>query len=218
MNITTISAMGVNCYLIQKGADYFLVDTGFRFSRKEIEKKIVAAGCKPGQLKSILLTHADGDHTGNAVYFKQKYQSQIALHSEERESAATGNLLDSRSHTSRTLRWILGMLLPVVGLSRSDRFVPDIELMDGADLSNFGIDAHVYWLPGHTNGSVVFLTTDGSLFCGDLLTNLDRPGLNTNLDDAQAGQKSYKQLAKLPITMIYPGHGTPFPVEQLQLE
>jgi hydroxyacylglutathione hydrolase len=216
MKINTISAMGVNCYLVQNGEQYFLVDTGFRFSRKKIEAKMIAAGCKPGQLKLILLTHADGDHAGNAVYFKQKYGAQIAMHPAENKAAASGNLLKSRSHTSPTLRWILTALLPIVGLSKADRFSSDIELADDRDLSYLGLDVRVYWLPGHSSGSIAFLLSDGSLFCGDLLTNLDQPGLNSNLDDVQAGKLSLKRLLKIPGQMIFPGHGTPFPVELLQ--
>jgi hydroxyacylglutathione hydrolase len=216
MNITTISAMGVNCFLIQIDADYFLVDTGFRFSRKHIEAKLVAAGCKPGRLKMILLTHADGDHAGNAAYLKKKFNSQIAMHPAENEAAASGNLLKSRSHTSRKLRWILSALLPIVGIPKLDRFVPDIEINESMNLPGLGLDARVYWMPGHSNGSVAFLLSDGSVFCGDLLTNLDQPGLNSNLDDESAGQQSYKKLLRLPAQMIFPGHGSPFPVELLQ--
>jgi glyoxylase-like metal-dependent hydrolase (beta-lactamase superfamily II) len=217
MNISTIQSMGVNCYLIQNQSGFFLVDTGFRFRRKEIESKLIASGCEPGQLKLILLTHADGDHAGNAVYFKNKFKTQVALHPLETEAASSGDLLRSRSNTRFAARTILKLLLPIVGIPREDRFSPDVELSDGFDLNEFGLDARVDWVPGHSAGSVSILTVDGNLFCGDLLTNVDRPGLNSNMDDLAAGKASMAKILRQPARMVFPGHGSPFSIDLLTI-
>ena len=63
-------------------------------------------------------------------------------------------------------------------LRRSDSFAvfePDLLVEDGFDLSEYGVDARVLHLPGHSKGSIGVLTADGALFCGDLLYNWRRP-------------------------------------------
>jgi glyoxylase-like metal-dependent hydrolase (beta-lactamase superfamily II) len=58
----------VNCYLIKTGLGYILIDTGNSNKQAELEKELEGVGCKPGNLKLIILTHGDFDHIGNAVH------------------------------------------------------------------------------------------------------------------------------------------------------
>jgi len=60
--IKTINFGGVNCYLVKTGDGFILIDTGVPSKRVDIEKELVRAGCKPGDLKLIVLTHGDFDH------------------------------------------------------------------------------------------------------------------------------------------------------------
>ena len=77
MNSNTITYRGVNCYLIKTKTGYVLVDTGYSNHRKSIESALESAGVQPRNLSLILLTHGDFDHTGNAKYLREKYQSKI---------------------------------------------------------------------------------------------------------------------------------------------
>jgi hydroxyacylglutathione hydrolase len=70
----------VNCYLVKNGADFILIDTGPSNKRVELEKELENAGCKPGNLKLIVITHGDFDHTGNAAYLREKFHTKIAMH------------------------------------------------------------------------------------------------------------------------------------------
>jgi len=63
---------GVNCYLIETDTGYILIDTGGSNKRTDLEKELESAGCQPGNLKLIVLTHGDFDHTGNAAYLRKK--------------------------------------------------------------------------------------------------------------------------------------------------
>src|SRR5512139_3425317 len=63
----------VNCYLITTGTGYLLIDTGSSNQRAELEQALESAGCSPGDLKLIVLTHGDFDHTGNAVHLREKF-------------------------------------------------------------------------------------------------------------------------------------------------
>jgi glyoxylase-like metal-dependent hydrolase (beta-lactamase superfamily II) len=81
--IINAGSMGVNCYLIKADDCYILIDTGFSFRRRAIQREIENAGCEPGNLKLIIITHGDSDHTGNAVYLRDRYGVKIAMHRAE---------------------------------------------------------------------------------------------------------------------------------------
>ena len=55
----------VNCYIVAAEGGFVVIDTGASNRRKEVERELENAGCKPGGLKLIILTHGDFDHTGN---------------------------------------------------------------------------------------------------------------------------------------------------------
>ena len=213
--------MGVNSYLVRNGQSYVLIDTGFSFRRRAIDRELEKAGCKPGSLGLIIITHADTDHTGNAVYFRDKYGAKIAMHRAESTATEKGNLRFNRKLNKRSTRIMARLVfnLPYAGLSKSDRFIPDLYIEDGYDFSEYGFDARALHLPGHSVGSIGVLTTDGELFCGDLLkTSRGKPGRNSLIDDLAEMNASIERLRGLNIRKVYPGHGRPFTMEELVQE
>lgn len=52
----------VNCYLIKTKTGYILIDTGCSKQRTYLDSQLGSAGCKPGTLNLIVLTHGDFDH------------------------------------------------------------------------------------------------------------------------------------------------------------
>ena len=69
---------------------------------------------------------------------------------------------------------IVRIMLPLIGMSRYDSFIPDIILEEGHDLSEHGLDTRVVHLPGHSKGSIGVLTAGGDLFHGDPLVHAAR--------------------------------------------
>jgi hydroxyacylglutathione hydrolase len=63
--------------------------------------------------------------------------------------------------------------------SKSHRFRPDFYVEEGDDFSEYGFDAQVLLIRGHSKGSIGILTAGGDLFCGDLLENLKKPATNS---------------------------------------
>ncbi len=51
----------VNCYLIRDSAGHALIDTGGSNARRELQRELANAGCTPGSLKLVILTHGDFD-------------------------------------------------------------------------------------------------------------------------------------------------------------
>jgi len=196
----------VNCYLIHTQDGFILVDTGLPAGRKQLEDQLGQAGCQPGSLRLILLTHGDFDHMGSAAYLRQKFGAKIAMHPDDWGMAERADMFWNRGKDNRLLR---GLIPALFGFRKGDRFTPDLALQDGQDLSAYGWDARVVALPGHSKGSVGFLTREGDLICGDLWMN-DKTDPYPGYGDPAAFIPSFDKVKSLDVRMIYPGHGKPF--------
>lgn len=203
----------VNCYLLQKDTDYILIDTGGSNKRTEIEEALLCAGCKPGNLRLIILTHGDFDHTGNAAYLRNKFDTKIAMHHDDSGMLERGDMFFNRKKPNILIRIMLPILPIIFGFGKSERCKPDLYLEDGYDLSKYGFDAKVVEIPGHSKGSIGILTANGDFFCGDLLENIDKPTFSSIIDDLTAANTSVEKLKSLKINTLYPGHGKPFAME-----
>lgn len=203
----------VNCYLIKTDSGYLLIDTGGSNKRIELETELANAGCKPGQLNLIVITHGDFDHTGNAAYLRQAFNTKIAMHRDDAGMAERGDMLSNRKKPNILGKMMFALIPLLFGFGKSSRFTPDVFLQDGDDLSKHGFNAQVLSLPGHSQGSIGILTAGGDLFCGDLLDNTASPALSSMMDDPAAGNASIDKLSGWKINTAYPGHGQPFPME-----
>jgi hydroxyacylglutathione hydrolase len=214
VEIKTLTFGGVNCYLLSIHSGFLLIDTGFSKNRVDVEKGLESAGCKPGSLRLIVLTHGDFDHSGNAAYLRGKYGVEVAMHRLDEGMVEHGDLFYNRN--ANFFMRVMGKLLLFFlrgGLKKSDRFTPDMYVDEGEGLSDFGFDAKVIHIPGHSAGSIGVLTDAGDLFCGDLLENTKEPAKNSLIADKKAFETSVERLKQLIIGMVYPGHGEPFQME-----
>jgi hydroxyacylglutathione hydrolase len=212
--IRAINLGGVNCYLVKTGADFILIDTGYSNKCAVLEKEMEKAGCRPGNLKLIVLTHGDSDHAGNGAYLHEKYGAPIAMHPADWGMVERGDMGWNRKpkpdKISLVFRILGFLIMTFKNASQFDLFKPDLAVDDGFDLAEYGAAAKVLHIPGHSKGSIGVLTAGGDLFCGDLLYNM--PGFFV-ADDAAAYNASLKKLSGLDIKTVYPGHGKPFLLE-----
>jgi hydroxyacylglutathione hydrolase len=197
----------VNCYIVETGSGFVLIDTGASNKRKALEKELENAGCKPGNLKLIVLTHGDFDHTGNAAYLRRKFGAKIAMHRDDAGMLERGDIFWNRRRGNFVIRAVVSFLFR---FGKSQRCSPDLYLDEGDDLSKYGFDAKVLHIPGHSRGSIAIMTTEGVLFSGDLLLYKDGPVLNNIIDDRAAAKASFERLKGLKAKTVYPGHGEPF--------
>ncbi len=202
----------VNCYLVKTDVGHILIDTGSSNQRVAIEKELQNAGCQPGNLKLIILTHGDFDHTGNAAYLSQMFGTPLAMHPADYGMIERGDMFWNRGRSNPLLKAIAPLLFK---FDKSNRVTPDIAIDEGYDFSEYGLDAKVLSIPGHSKGSIGILTANGDLFVGDLLDNTKQPALNSIMDDGAAAQASVEKLKGLHVKTVYPGHGKPFQMERL---
>ena len=63
-DIVTVDLGFVNAYLVKIGQGFVLADTGMASQWGKLSAALASAGCEPGLLKLVVLTHADMDHVG----------------------------------------------------------------------------------------------------------------------------------------------------------
>jgi len=176
---------GTNCWMVAADGsdDAVVVDPGFSPERvrgllQRVGKRLVA----------VLATHGHYDHVGSAGAVCGE-EVPLYIHEADREA-----LTDPTS-------WGAGHPVPPVP-------VKDVRaVVDGDALEFAGFAIEVMHSPGHTPGSVCFVT-DGFVFSGDLvfkgaIGRSDFP--NSSNEDMEKSLKRFLTLADpLP---VYPGHG-----------
>lgn len=201
----------VNCYLVKTDGGAILIDTAGSNARRQLEAELDRAGCQPGDLTLIVITHGDFDHIGNAAYLRDKFGAKIAMHADDTGMAERGDMFWNRKSANSFIRFLAPILFR---FGEANKFSPDIAIEDGSALSEYGFDAIVFSIPGHSKGSIGILTSNGDLFCGDLFDNIGKPGINPIMDDLTTANASVEKLRALTIHTVYPGHGKPFSMEQ----
>ena len=211
--ITLNYFFGMNCYLIKTEAGCFLIDTGIKKKRAQLEQELIEAGCSPGDLKLIIITHGHIDHVGNAAYLRDIHGAKIAMHGGDSAMVNSGDMfIDTQGGI---VIGLAGAFMKMLGLSDYERFAPDIVLEDGQDLSPHGLDATVIHTPEHSEGSISIRTVEGDLFCGDLFNNTNKPEKASIIQDPEKLEASVEKIRASEYKTVYPGHGKPFRMEQL---
>jgi hydroxyacylglutathione hydrolase len=156
------------------------------------------------QPAAVLLTHGHIDHMWSVLPVCNAYDATAYIHPADRDRLAD---------PMRTLSPDLISALDLAGVTFSE---PDDvrELSDGVSLELAGLTVTVDHTPGHTEGSVVFRTSDGGpdgaplMFSGDLLFAGSIGRSDQSGGDPVAMQASLAKVMSLPDeTVVLPGHG-----------
>jgi hydroxyacylglutathione hydrolase len=221
MKLIRISLGGVgnfNSYLITNENDFILIDTGVSRLRKKLVMALEQNNCTNKNLKYIILTNGTMDSIGNAKYISSQYNAKLVIHEKDREMVEN-NIFHKRQFTNKTQAFIYEHFIKNIGIKMSvkiERFTPDIVLND-TKIINFGnYPITILHTPGFTMGSICVLLED-KLLSGNTIINMNKSFLPPFVfTDFKIIQKSINELLKLPINMIYPGMGVPFPKELLK--
>jgi hydroxyacylglutathione hydrolase len=203
----------VNTYLLKTETGCFLIDAGIAKKRTQLEKALRDVGCKPGDLKLIIVTHGHLDHVGNAAYLKDTFGAKIAMHRGDCGMVESGNMFEDTR--GGIMVGLVSFFMKVFGFSDYERFTPDMLLEDSQNLAALGLEAIIVHIPGHSKGSIGILATGGDFFCGDLLVNTGKPEKNTLIDDPIKYEVSVGRLNAFEIKTVYPGHGKSFNIKEL---
>jgi glyoxylase-like metal-dependent hydrolase (beta-lactamase superfamily II) len=221
MEIRHLALGMVNAYLAKNNGGWFLIDTGVAMGRAKFEKALARESVTPADIKLVIITHGDLDHTGNCAYLQKKYGLKIAVHEADAEMCRAGTTNFNRTRKASPLSKVLRPLLfalvmkPIMKRFPLEPFEPAIILSDGQNLMHYGFDATVKHVPGHTMGSIGILTADGDFFSGDTILNRKKPTVADTVQDESALAKSIEKIRAMRITNVFPGHGKPFPMAEM---
>jgi hydroxyacylglutathione hydrolase len=208
----------VNAYLLKAEKGFILIDTGLPQQKEQLENGLKSAGCTPENLKLVIITHGDWDHTGNAAFIKEKYHAKIAVHPEDVNQAEYGIFL-KRKIKPLIFKIFFAIRMLKRKLQKDEtpflKFKTDIQLSDGQRLDEYGPNAKIIHIPGHTEGSIGVLTDDGDFFAGDTFVNYKKPATASIIQNQKELRESIDKIKKLNIVTVFPGHGKPFPIKNL---
>jgi len=210
----------VNWYLVSDGSAVTVLDAGVPGYRPQLEPGLGLLGHSLADVRAVLLTHSDGDHTGVAPAVRDETGAPIHLHPDDAEAARhrgakktdESMLAELRHPGTYRLFWEFGrnggMRPPVVDNT--------VAIADGQELDVPG-RPRVIHTPGHTPGHVAYdFAGAGALFVGDLLCTWHptrgRRGAQLMAFNVST-PRSYESLGKieaLDAGLVLVGHGDPW--------
>jgi glyoxylase-like metal-dependent hydrolase (beta-lactamase superfamily II) len=205
-NVHLVDNTTSHCYLLVD-KELTLIDTGFPFYINKILRYITnELDRKPSELKTIILTHGDIDHSGNALRLKKITGASIAIH--EKDADVIARRTARMFPTSR-----IGFLLKFFNKRMTTPFEVDYRLSEGDVISGLT----VIHIPGHSPGSIaLYDITRKILFTGDTLSYRDGyvkgPSKRYSMDIQQAFQ-SIQKYSTLDFNIMLAGHGDPLLVD-----
>jgi hydroxyacylglutathione hydrolase len=194
---------GVNCYWTTSNEGVAVIDTANPKSEVKILDQLKAAGKNAGDVKWIIITHADIDHLGSAAELKHLTGAKIAIH------VSDAAILKGQEPMKEARGFFKFIFKIMTGFFKFHTTEPDILLKDGDEVAGF----KVLHTPGHTKGSIMLFKPNQVLITGDTLL-CDRHAqprgpiklFTPNMDQAW---NSIRKLHDLNFEMMLPGHGKP---------
>lgn len=201
--IHRINCGAVNCYIISDKNGAILVDTGI-----EKYKNKVFEACKSYPIRLIVLTHGHVDHCQNTAYLAKALQVPVAIHEKDKNMIPDNTKQPLYADTFLG-KIMLGFSLKSFEISRIAEFTPTVFLKSGDQLTEYGVNATIIELPGHTDGSIGIDVDGDKLIVGDTLMNMFRPTTALLFNDKKQMLESAKRISGLGNRLIFFGHGKP---------
>lgn len=189
----TVGSWNENAYIVEYNGHSILFDPGDDFEKLDF----FFLQNKTNHI-AILNTHGHFDHIGAVQDFKNKYEIPFYIHSKDKRVVYQANLLRKFAGVEQILQ------------------SPKIDFyLD--DLTSFYLldkEIKVHFTPGHSAGSVCFeidnILISGDTLFKDSLGRTDLPGGNKTL----LNQSVKFILDNFLNYQVYPGHGSPFILDQ----
>ena len=217
----------VNAYLLAQGKDLALFDTGLNTPQayETLVKDLSGIGFSVSDIKQIYLTHVHTDHCSTAGLLQKESGAMINLSAEAFEEYQHFRNTDVTVKKLRTYYAHQGMPSPLIDLVIEEyedirsiisefKGVNILKEEEACEFGNRQFD--VLFTPGHAAGHVCFFFREnGFLLSGDHVLPYIAPILSPDIFNNDylplaTYLNSLKTIENLPVTTVYPGHGTSF--------
>ncbi|WP_066943157.1 MBL fold metallo-hydrolase [Streptomyces lushanensis] len=193
-------------YLLRRGSDAVLVDTGIAGQGDVITEALRGWGLDRESLTHVVLTHWHPDHAGSAAELAAWPNVRIWAHRGDAPIIRGDNYgsFPALTHAEEGLYAHIAGTIPDAAPSRVDRELDDDEILDE-------IDARVLSTPGHTDGSIALhFPNEAVLFTGDIATeHQGQVVLGPFNHDRALARESFRRFADIDVDTVCFGHGQP---------
>ncbi|MGH4119543.1 MBL fold metallo-hydrolase [Clostridium sp.] len=223
IKVINIGGRAVNNYVLITEFGCVVIDTGYAGGFPAFSRRLSESGVSMTDISYIFLTHAHDDHAGFLGELILATEAPVILHHEAINRLMLGHNQFIGGCSSK-LAQLFCRCMSIIGNGKQE--FPPVNVSSRAivvdaktqPLENLSIPATVLLLPGHTADSIGLLLDDGRLFCGDAAMN-NFPSVARHtiwIEDAEMFIHSWDLIIASGAKIIYPGHGKPFPVEDLR--
>lgn len=218
MNIINIGDRFVNSYLIPLGEDYLLVDTGGKSGFNKFLERLAEKNITLEKIKYVFITHIHADHTGFLRELLNKTNATLIYNDKGKPRLEAGKNNLNVYVSSLTNLFVSYISIAFVDKTQCFPSVKTDKYINFAEqpLKEFGIE--FIELAGHSSSDVGLLYGN-DFFCGDVCMN----GIGSNkrfpawCENKFELMKSWEKIVQnKDIITIYPGHGKPFPKDDLK--
>ncbi|MGN6501448.1 MAG: MBL fold metallo-hydrolase [Pseudolysinimonas sp.] len=191
-----------------------VIDTGLPGHYRDLRRELAAAGRALSDVKGIVLTHGDSDHTG----FAERLRSELGIPVYVgRADAARAQGEKPPSPPSDARRFGPMMQFFAYALGKGGVRMPavrEVAPVDDGDVLDLPGAPRVIAMPGHSPGSIaIHVTAVRAVFVGDALTTRsvltaeEGPQPAPFTDDQAEASASLARIADLDVDWVIPGHG-----------
>jgi glyoxylase-like metal-dependent hydrolase (beta-lactamase superfamily II) len=217
----------VNAYLIRGDSSFLLVDAGWNTDESfaSLQRQMAETGADIKDISQIVVTHVHPDHYGQAGRLKRLSGASLALHDIEK------GFIESRYVHMDNLLTQTAQLMSISGLPPEELAdvrdaslgmehnvvptAPDVILHGGETITAGTFTFQVLWTPGHSEGHVCLYEPEKKiLISGDHILPRITPNISWHPQSSENPLGKYlnslKDLKKLDVKMVLPGHEFPF--------
>ncbi|THF64018.1 MBL fold metallo-hydrolase [Pseudothauera nasutitermitis] len=191
--------LSANNILLDDGDGATLIDSGY-LSHAGQTVALLRAGLGDKPLTRLINTHSHSDHIGGNAALRRAFGCEITV---------PAGMFDA------VQRWDEEALLLSVAAQHGERFSADHALAAGESFVAGGLQWQALAAPGHDMDALVFHNPEHRvLISGDALWRdgfgilfADVLGSGDGLGEAR---RTLEAIARLPVEVVIPGHGSPF--------